>query len=75
VRCGFSHARIVALYMGWNLLVALPVVGWMNRVPHPSMSTTLVPAITVHAVALAAWWFGKRWCLRHVRERSAHAAA
>jgi UDP-N-acetylmuramyl pentapeptide phosphotransferase/UDP-N-acetylglucosamine-1-phosphate transferase len=75
VRCGFSHARIVALYMGWNLLVALPVVGWMNRVPHPSMSTTLVPAIAVHAVALAAWWFGKRWCLRHVRERSAHAAA
>jgi hypothetical protein len=39
------------------------------------MSTTLVPAIAVHAVALAAWWFGKRWCLRHVRERSAHAAA
>ncbi|HEY6941226.1 glycosyltransferase family 4 protein [Dokdonella sp.] len=75
VRAGFSHARVVALYMGWNLLVALPVVGWMNHAPTSPMRFGLAPAIAVYALASVAWWAGKRWCLRRVRERSAHAAA
>ena len=23
VRCGYSHARVVALYMGWNLVIVV----------------------------------------------------
>jgi UDP-N-acetylmuramyl pentapeptide phosphotransferase/UDP-N-acetylglucosamine-1-phosphate transferase len=75
VRSGFSHARVVALYMGWNLLVTLPVVGWMNRVPYHPMPTGLVPAVAAYALAATAWWSGKRWCMRRARERSSHAAA
>jgi len=74
VRSGFPHARVVALYMGWNLLVALPVVGWMNLVPDYPMPTGLAPAVTVYALASATWWFGKRWCLRRACERSRNAA-
>jgi UDP-N-acetylmuramyl pentapeptide phosphotransferase/UDP-N-acetylglucosamine-1-phosphate transferase len=74
VRSGFSHARVVALYMGWNLLVALPVVGWMNHVPDYPMPTGLAPAAAVHALAIAAWWSGKRWCLRRAGKRNRHAA-
>ncbi|HEU4665873.1 MAG TPA: glycosyl transferase family 4 [Dokdonella sp.] len=75
VRAGFSHARVVAIYMGWNLLVALPVVGWMNHLPDTPMPAGVAPAIAVYSLATVAWWSGKRWCLRRVRERSAHAAA
>ena len=75
VRSGFPHAGVVALYMGWNLLVALPVAFYMNRTPQIPMPAGLVPAIAVYALAIAAWWCGKRWCLRRVRERSSHAAA
>jgi UDP-N-acetylmuramyl pentapeptide phosphotransferase/UDP-N-acetylglucosamine-1-phosphate transferase len=75
VRAGFSHARVVALYMGWNLLVTLPVVAWMNHAPTDPMTTGAAPALAVYVLAAAAWWSGKRWCLRHARERSVHAAA
>jgi UDP-N-acetylmuramyl pentapeptide phosphotransferase/UDP-N-acetylglucosamine-1-phosphate transferase len=75
VRSGFSHARVVALYMGWNLLMALPVVGWMNHVPSYPMPAGFAPATALYALSIVAWWSGKRWCLRHVRERSSHAAA
>jgi UDP-N-acetylmuramyl pentapeptide phosphotransferase/UDP-N-acetylglucosamine-1-phosphate transferase len=74
VRSGFSHARVVALYMGWNLLMALPVVGWMNHLPSYPMPAGLAPAIVLYALATAAWWSGKRWCRSHVRERGGHAA-
>lgn len=75
VRSGFSHARVVALYMGWNVLVALPAVGWMNRMPKTPMPAGVGLAVAVYLAAAAAWLLGKRWCLRRVRDRSAHAAA
>lgn len=75
VRSGCSHARVVAFYMGWNLLVALPVALYMNRTPQIPMPAGLAPAATVYILATAAWWSGKRWCLRRVRERRIHAAA
>ena len=74
-RSGFSHAGVVALYMGWNLLVALPVVWWMNRMPTYPMPPGVAPAAGLYAFAIATWWCGKRWCLRHARERGRHAAA
>lgn len=75
VRSGFTHAGVVALYMGWNLLVALPVVWWMNRIPRVPMPAGVVPALTIYAVAAVVWSLGKSWCLRRARERGVHAAA
>jgi len=81
-RCGHSHARVVAFYMGWNLLIVLPVIGWMNRSPTSQTpaagalpSFGIGAAAGVYALAVATWWFGKRWCLAAVRERGRHAAA
>jgi UDP-N-acetylmuramyl pentapeptide phosphotransferase/UDP-N-acetylglucosamine-1-phosphate transferase len=71
VRCGYSHVQVVAFYMGWNLLIVLPVVCWMNRMPPARMSPGIGAAIVVYALAGLVWWFGKRWCLK----RSRHAAA
>jgi hypothetical protein len=75
VRAGLSHAKVVALYMSWNLLIALPAVLWMNRVAQNTMSNEIVPAIGVYGLATGAWWLGKRWCLRRVANGGRHAAA
>jgi UDP-N-acetylmuramyl pentapeptide phosphotransferase/UDP-N-acetylglucosamine-1-phosphate transferase len=66
VRSGFSHARVVAFYMGWNLFFVLPVLYAVNRggVPVPP-TDGLVWMLAVYALALVAWVAGKRWCLRH----------
>lgn len=77
VRCGYSHAQVVALYMVWNVLIVLPVVYWLNRGPvaraAPAGALALVCA--VYALAIALWWFGKRACLRVACSRRAHAVA
>lgn len=82
VRCGHSHVRVVAFYMGWNLLIVLPVIGWMNRSPTSQApaagalpSFGIGAAAGVYALAVATWWLGKRWCLAAVRTRGRHAAA
>jgi len=78
VRCGHSHARVVAYYMGWNFLIVLPVVIFINRPlaghvgPAPS---GIGAALALFAGAAILWWQGRRWCLRHVRTRRRHAAA
>jgi UDP-N-acetylmuramyl pentapeptide phosphotransferase/UDP-N-acetylglucosamine-1-phosphate transferase len=82
VRCGHSHARVVALYMGWNLLIVLPVICWMNRsiltpASYPdaagSVSSGLGAAVAVYALAVAVWFVRKRRCLAAVRMRGRHA--
>ncbi|MEO5626451.1 MAG: glycosyltransferase family 4 protein [Dokdonella sp.] len=82
VRCGYSHARVVALYMGWNLLIVLPVVYWMNRsaelADHSGAvapSTGIGAAAAVYSLAVMVWWLGKRRCLNGVAMRRRHAAA
>jgi len=75
VRAGLSHAKVVALYMGWNLLIALPVALWMTRTTQLSMPSEIVLAISVYGLAIATWCFGKRWCLRRIANGGQHAAA
>lgn len=85
VRSGFSHAGVVALYMGWNLVIALPVVAWMNRAPGAWMpiadanaavreGSGFGPAVAVYALGIVVWFAGKRWCLGAPARRR-HAAA
>ncbi|MEP7042315.1 MAG: glycosyltransferase family 4 protein [Dokdonella sp.] len=82
VRCGHSHARVVAFYMGWNLLIVLPVIGWMNRLPAsqgPSLealpSFGIGATAAVYVLAVVTWCVGKRACLVAVSKRGRHAAA
>ena len=75
VRRGGTHARTVALYMAWNLLIVLPVVYWMNRSPEARAATGFGAAAAVYAVAVALWWHGKAACLRQAGSRRLHAAA
>jgi UDP-N-acetylmuramyl pentapeptide phosphotransferase/UDP-N-acetylglucosamine-1-phosphate transferase len=83
VRSGFSHAGVVALYMGWNLVIALPVVAWINRAPGAWMpiananvemreGSGLGAAVAVYALGIAVWLAGKRWCIG-VPARRRHA--
>lgn len=87
-RSGRSHAGVVALYMGWNLVIVVPVVCWINRTSDPQMASstaTLPPspptpgwaaAAAVYLLGVAVWIFAKRYCLhRPVRQRYRHATA
>lgn len=86
-RSGGSHARVVALYMTWNIALVAPVVYWINRKTEPEMPTSNMPAlqqivhsdaaaaIAVYVAGVAVWWLGKRHCLRRARRRNAHASA
>ncbi|HEY6986677.1 MAG TPA: glycosyltransferase family 4 protein [Rhodanobacteraceae bacterium] len=85
-RSGFSHAGVVALYMGWNLVIVVPVVAWINRPPELPMwmasaraewttDSGLAAAAAVYGLGVIAWLVGKRQCLDAARRRSRHAAA
>ncbi len=85
-RSGFSHAGVVGLYMGWNLVVALPVVAWINRAPDLPMSIAKLQmdwmpdsgagaAAIVYVLGVIVWIAGKRYCLHASRRRKVHAAA
>ncbi|MDR2011499.1 MAG: glycosyltransferase family 4 protein [Rhodanobacter sp.] len=72
-RSGFSHAQVVALYMGWNLLIVSPIAYWMNRTS--VARDDFAPVAAVYGLAVVIWWYGKNECLRRMRLRSHHAAA
>ncbi len=80
VRCGHSHTQVVVLYMGWNVLIVLPVVCWINRMPTAVVAGVGVPAAGfgaatgVYATGIALWWYAKRWSLNAVATRRRHAA-
>lgn len=75
-RSGFSHKAVVAMYMGWNLCVVVPVLYLANR-DFPASRLSAAPALTteagighaiaVYALAIAVWFAGKRWCLQKVK--------
>jgi len=78
VRSGMSHARVVAWYMGWNLLVVLPVL-WKLNGSRPGSSAGAAGlgigwAAAVYAGGTTLWIIGKRYCLRKVRTKR-HAPA
>lgn len=56
IRSGYSHARVAAGYMGWNLLVVLPACLVIWRWPSCAMPLVL----SVLAVAALAWSLAKR---------------
>jgi UDP-N-acetylmuramyl pentapeptide phosphotransferase/UDP-N-acetylglucosamine-1-phosphate transferase len=73
-RSGFSHAGVVAWYMGWNFVVVLPVLYLINRdaIDPVDASVDMLRhgvawLVAVYALAVIVWLFGKRWCLRHAR--------
>lgn len=79
VRAGMSHARVVAWYMGWNMLVVAPLLWWLNRMPAAGAARAggsgFGWAAALYLLAVALWICGKRWCLHKVKERRSHAAA
>lgn len=65
IRGGRSHAQVAMLYLGWNLVVVLPVCIAIMRWPEAAMWLTL------SALMLAAmlWWLGKGRVRKRVREQ------
>ena len=78
-RTGMSHARVVAWYMGWNLLVVAPVLCWLGQRQQAPASVQPGPGIAaaaaVYGLGVILWIYGKRWCLHKVKSRLRHAAA
>lgn len=72
VRRGLPHARVVGLYMGWNLLVVLPSILIISRLPD---GAAVVLALALHAAAVLVWWYGKQACLRSAGRRRAPCCA
>ncbi|WP_291226700.1 glycosyl transferase family 4 [Dokdonella sp.] len=73
VRIGFSHARVVAFYMGWNLLIVMPTLWWINRADAQDHGGLVTAALLV--LGVVAWHCGKRWCLKVAGLESSRAAA
>jgi UDP-N-acetylmuramyl pentapeptide phosphotransferase/UDP-N-acetylglucosamine-1-phosphate transferase len=79
-RTGMSHARVVAWYMAWNLVVVAPVLWWLNRIAWsgdnregpagPGLGQAeIISALAIYCGGVALWIFGKRWCLERVKSR------
>ena len=80
VRSGMSHAKVVALYMTWNLLIVTPAL-LLAAIEADDLPTTgalaaagAVQAGLVYALALLVWVFGKQYCLRAVGRSRKRAA-
>jgi len=63
-RSGRSHLEVDALYLGWNVLVVLPLVVGVERVGGSRYAWLLAAA--VYAAAFVLWVAGKRACLDRV---------
>ncbi|HST27782.1 MAG TPA: glycosyltransferase family 4 protein [Rudaea sp.] len=75
-RAGMSHARVVGWYMGWNLLVVVPVLFWMNLRPFGAPPKPgIAAALGIYAIAVILWICGKRWCLYKVKSKKRNGFA
>ncbi|MDE1961134.1 MAG: glycosyltransferase family 4 protein [Xanthomonadaceae bacterium] len=75
-RAGMSHARVVAGYMAWNLLVVVPVLYWMNLRPFGAPPKPgAVATLGIYALAIIVWICGKRWCLYKVKSKKRYGLA
>lgn len=71
LRAGCSHLRVSLLYLGWNLLVALPALVLIR-----ATGDTVSGAVTATAVlllAVAVWTAGRGWCRPRVLQREGGA--
>lgn len=81
VRSGYSHARVVGFYLGWNVLIALPAM-LLIQSPRSVMAVDssplqanplqvsaggLIVLLAVYSLAFVMWIFGKRHCLQRAR--------
>ena len=74
VRAGMTHRRVVAWYTGWNVLIVLPLIAWLNQAPGATVSSTEAGAVLwLYIAAVIVWICGKRWCLHKVRNQPGHA--
>ncbi len=71
VRCGWTHAQTVGLYMLWNLLLAAPLAAWATWRPH----TGPWLCVALYVVAAGLWWQVRRICVHGVRSRRERHAA
>ena len=72
VRTGMTHARVVGLYLAWNLVLAAPVI-WL--VQHASGASAAVGwTVLLYVFGVVVWILAKRWCLKTVKAKR-HAAA
>jgi UDP-N-acetylmuramyl pentapeptide phosphotransferase/UDP-N-acetylglucosamine-1-phosphate transferase len=71
VRAGLSHVQVVGIYMGWNLVVALPVILWLQSETSADWDGTAMLAVI--GLACGLWVAGKRHCLWIVRRKSGTA--
>jgi UDP-N-acetylmuramyl pentapeptide phosphotransferase/UDP-N-acetylglucosamine-1-phosphate transferase len=63
VRSGRDHASTTLIYLGWNLMLVLPVL-WISR-SFPAIAP--LAATTALVAAGMAWWFGKQRLLTRAR--------
>ena len=60
LRAGRSHLSVSLLYLGWNLLVALPALLVSRQLEGDALHA--LPAAAVLLLALCAWFVGRLWC-------------
>jgi UDP-N-acetylmuramyl pentapeptide phosphotransferase/UDP-N-acetylglucosamine-1-phosphate transferase len=70
VRSGCTHGRAAAWYLGWNLLVAMPVAVVARL--YPAMALPACAAL--YTAAGATWIVTKRRCLRLASRKDHHVA-
>jgi len=76
-RSGMSHARVVAWYMAWNLLIVAPLLYWINQRLEARVGPASAGygwAAALYALSVTLWICGKRWCLRRVRAKQGSVA-
>jgi UDP-N-acetylmuramyl pentapeptide phosphotransferase/UDP-N-acetylglucosamine-1-phosphate transferase len=70
VRCGMSHARVVASYFGWNTLFVLPLAWFAASHLRAALTITIVD----YFGAAVLWLLLKRHCLQNPPRKERHAA-
>ena len=60
IRTGLSHTQVALLYLGWNLVVIVPVYSVIQYQPTLAVPLTLLTL----SLMTGLWWFGKSSLLR-----------
>jgi UDP-N-acetylmuramyl pentapeptide phosphotransferase/UDP-N-acetylglucosamine-1-phosphate transferase len=68
VRKGHRHTASAAWYLGWNLLVAVPLAAWAFEKP----GMGLLACIVTYAIAASVWIQAKRRLIRRDRYKVRH---